>query len=292
MLNYSDTITAIIEQAKNRENALPILNEQCRSKFWFHDQPTKKVCLFFHGFTAGCYQFEPLAKILYKVGYNVLVPLVPGHGVAGDWNGKNPPPLPETAEFYQKFAIEWLQTAKLLGENLIVGGHSSGGTLAAWLSQECSQEIEKALLFAPYLSSSNKLVDFLVEILPIYFEWFNKDNPGNFGYKGFSMPALRVFLDLGQQILAKAKTTTTAPMLIVSSQSDQATNIKEQQELFEAVINQQSKSWYYCFDKDLKIPHTMMTKAEGNNYLDQLILLSTVYVESQLTWGDIKDITE
>ncbi|MGB5961989.1 MAG: alpha/beta fold hydrolase [Coleofasciculaceae cyanobacterium] len=291
MLNYSNTVTSIIEQAKNRENALSVRNEQCRSKFLFHDQPTKKVCLFFHGFTAGCYQFEPLAEALYKLGYNVLIPLIPGHGIAGDWDGKNPPPLPETVEVYQKFALEWLEKAKLLGENLIVGGHSSGGTLAAWLAQEYPQEIEKALLFAPYLSGINKLVDFLVETLPIYFEWFNKDNPGNFGYNGFSMPALRVFLDLGQQISEKAKITTTS-MLIVSSEGDQATNLKEHQDLFEDVVNQQPKSWYYCFDQDFKIPHTMMTKAEGNNYLDQLILLAIAYIESQLTWGDIKDITE
>jgi alpha-beta hydrolase superfamily lysophospholipase len=292
MFNYSTTISSLIEQAKNCENALPVRNEQCRSKFLFHDRPTTKVCLFFHGFTAGSYQFEPLAEALYKVGYNVLIPLVPGHGIAGDWDSKNPPPLPETAEVYQKFAQEWLQKAQPLGEKLIIGGYSSGGTLAAWLAQEYPKEIEKTLLFAPYLSGSNKLVDFLVETLPIYYEWLNKDNPGNFGYDGFSMPALRVFLDLGQQILETAKTTITTPMLIVSSESDQATNAHEHQELFKSVLNQQPKSWYYCFDKDLKIPHTMMTKAEGNDYLDQLILLATAFIESELTWGDVQDITE
>lgn len=292
MLDYSNTVKTIIEQAKNRENALSVRNEQCSSKFLLHDQPTKKVCLFFHGFTAGSYQFEPLAEALYKLGYNVLIPLVPGHGLAGNWDSKNPPPLPETADVYQNFALEWLKKAQLLGENLILGGYSSGGTLAAWLAQEYPQEIEKTLLFAPYLSGSNKLVDLLVETLPIYYEWLNKDNPGNFGYDGFSMPALRVFLDLGQQILEKAKTRITTPMLIVSSESDQATNVHEHQELFEAIVNQKPQSWYYCFDKDLKIPHTMMTKAEGNNYLDQLILLATAYIESELTWGHIKDIGE
>jgi alpha-beta hydrolase superfamily lysophospholipase len=291
MLDYSNTITKIIEQAKNREEALPLRNEKCRSKFLFHPKLTKRVCLFFHGFTAGSYQFEPLAEALYKIGYNVLIPLVPGHGIAGNWNKDNPPPLPETAEIYQKFALEWLQKAQPLGESLILGGYSSGGTLAAWLAQEYPQEIEKTLLFAPYLSGSNKLVDFLVETLSIYYEWLNKDNPGNFGYDGFSMPALRVFLDLGQQILEKAKTTTTTPMLIVSSESDQATNYHEHQELFEAAVNHQPKSWYYCFDKELKIPHTMMTKAEGNNYLDQLILLATAYIESEIIWAEIEEIS-
>lgn len=292
MFEYSSTVTAIIEQAKNSENVLPVRNEHCRSKFWFHAKPTKKVYLFFHGFTAGSYQFEPLAEALYKIGYNVLIPLIPGHGIAGDWDSDNPPPLPETAEVYQKFALEWLHKAQLLGENLIIGGYSSGGTLAAWLAQEYPQEIAKTLLFAPYLSGNNKLVDWLVETLPIYYEWLNKDNPGNFGYDGFSMPALRVFLDLGQQVLEKAQTTITTPMLIVSSESDQATNYHEHQELFEAVVNYQPQSWYYCFDKGLKIPHTMMTKAEGNNYLPLLISLTIAYIESEITWADIEKISQ
>lgn len=292
MFNYLTTIHAIREQAITHENALPIRNEKCRSKFWFHSQPTTKVCLLFHGFTAGCYQFEPLAEALYKVGYNVLVPLVPGHGITGQWNSDNPPPLPENAETYQQFAQEWLQIAKPLGENLIVGGYSSGGTLAAWLAQEYAQEIEKTLLFAPYLSGTNKLVDLLVETLPIYYEWLNKDNPGNFGYGGFSVPALRVFLDMGQKILDNAKLTSATPMLIVSSESDQATNLNEHQKLFEAIVNHQSKSWYYCFDKDFKIPHTMMTKAEGNNHLHLLISLVKAYIESEITWLEIQAISE
>lgn len=291
MFDYSATIAAIIEQTKTDENALPIRNEKCRSKFFFQPQPTQKTFLFFHGFTAGSYQFEPLGEALYQAGYNVLIPLVPGHGVAGNWDGNNPPPLPKDPQVYQQFALNWLQKAKSLGEHLIIGGYSSGGTIAAWLAQEYPQEIEKTLLFAPYLSGSNKLVDFLVETLPIYYEWLNKDNPGNFGYDGFLMPALRVFLDMGQQILERAKTTTTTPMLIVSSKSDQATNYHEHQELFEAVVNRQPKSWYYCFDKEFKIPHTMMTQAEGNNYLHLLISLATAYIESEINWSDLEEIS-
>jgi pimeloyl-ACP methyl ester carboxylesterase len=291
MLDYSSTTAAILEQAKTREDALPIRNEKCRSKFFFQPQPTQKVCLFFHGFTAGSYQFEPLGEALFNAGYNVLIPLMPGHGVAGDWDGNNPPPLPEDLQVYQQFAVEWLQQAKSLGEHLIIGGYSTGGVLAAWLAQEHSQQIEKTLLFAPYLSGTNKLVDWLVETLPFYYEWLNKDNPGNFGYDGFSIPSLRLLLDLGQQILERAKITPATPMFIVSSESDSATNLHEHQELFNSVLKYQLKSWYYCFDKELKIPHTMMTETEGNNYLNQLISLATAYIESDITWADVEEIS-
>jgi len=287
MFDYSTTTAKIIEQAKTREDALPIRNEKCRSKFYFQPHPTPKVFLFFHGFTAGPYQFEPLGKALFQEGYNVLVPLQPGHGIAGNWDGDNPPPLPEDPQVYQQFVLEWVQQAKLLGQQLILGGYSSGGTLAAWLAQEHPQEIEKTLLFAPYLSGMNKLVDWFVEIIPFYYEWLNKDNPGNFGYDGFPIPAARIFLDMGEEILDRAKNTPATPMLIVSSESDQATNLHEHRELFEAVLKHQPKSWYHCFDKELDIPHTMMTEAEGNHYLPQLITLVKTYLESELTWAEV-----
>jgi pimeloyl-ACP methyl ester carboxylesterase len=289
MFDYSTTTAAIIEQAKTREDALPIRNEKCRSKFLFQPHPAPKVFLFFHGFTAGPYQFDPLGEALFQAGYNVLIPLQPGHGIAGNWNGDNPPPLSEDPQVYKQFVLEWFQRAKPLGQQLIIGGYSTGGTLAAWLAQEHPQEIEKTLLFAPYLSGMNKLVDWLVEILPFYYEWLNKDNPGNFGYDGFGIPAAQIFLDMGHQILDRAKNTPATPMLIVSSESDQATNLHEHRELFEAVLKFHPNSWYYCFDKKLDIPHTMMTEPEGNHYLHQLITLAKTYVESDLTWAEVQE---
>lgn len=290
MSDYSTTTTAIIEQARIREDALPIRNEKCRSKFYFHAHPTPKVFLLLHGFTAGPYQFEPLGEALFQSGYNVLAPLLPGHGVAGDWDGDNPPPLPEDVRVYQQFVLEWLQQARFLGEQLILGGYSNGATLAAWLAQEHPQQIEKTLLFAPYLGGTNILVDWLVEILPFYYEWLNKDNPGNFGYDGFRIPALRLFLDMGHEILDRAKTTPATPMLIVSSERDRAVNLQEHRELFESVLQYQPKSWYHCFEEALDIPHTMMTQLEGNKYVGLLVTLVKAYVESDITWTQVKEI--
>lgn len=289
MSDYSITTKTIIEQAQVRENALPLRHEKCRSKFFFQSKPSAKVCLFFHGFTAGPYQFEPLGATLFNSGYNVLVPLQPGHGIGGNWDGNNPPPLPEDPKIYQQFALEWLQQAKLLGNQIIIGGYSTGGILAAWLAQEYPQFIEKTLLFAPYLSGTNKLVDWLVETLPFYYEWLNKENPVNFGYDGFSIPALRILLDMAQQILDRADNTPATPMLIISSEDDQATNTHEHQQLFEAVLKYHPNTWYYCFDKELKIPHTMMTEAEGNHHLNQLITLAKTYIESNLTWTEVEE---
>lgn len=289
MSNYSTLTSEIVKLAKEREETLPLRNEACRSRFFFQPHPTPKVFLFFHGFTAAPYQFEPMGKAFYETGYNVLIPRLPGHGQAGDWNRDNPPPLPEDAQIYKQFAWDWLQQAQLLGKEVIVGGLSANANLAAWLALEYPDQIERALLFAPYLSGMNSLVDLAVEFLPVYYEWLNKNSPGNFGYDGFHMPALRLFLDLAQDIIKQVKSSSAVPpMLIVASESDRATNQEDQQAFFESLLKRQPKCWYHCFDKSLKIPHTMMTELEGNHYQDLLIAITKAFVESDITWAEFE----
>ncbi|HCF30357.1 MAG TPA: alpha/beta hydrolase, partial [Cyanobacteria bacterium UBA11049] len=287
MLKYSEHITAIVQQTEQREEALPLKNEACRSRFLFHSQPTPKVCLFFHGFTAAPYQFEPLGKALFQAGYNVLIPLQPGHGQAGDWNRDNPPPLSDRIETYQQFAVNWFHQAQMLGEQVVIGGLSSGATLASWLALEYPEQIYRTLLFAPYLSGGNLIMDWLVQTLPYYYEWLNKELPGNFGYDGFRIPSLRIFLELGRAILDRVKEQPIAPIFVISSEGDRATSAQEHRELFEAALQYQPKSWFHRFDEVLQIPHTMMTKSEGNQYQALLISLAKAYIESDLTWDEV-----
>jgi esterase/lipase len=290
MKNYFTFTTALVRQTRTHEDALLLMNENCRSRFFLQQRPSPKVCLFLHGFTATPEQFVPIGEAFFKAGYNVLIPLLPGHGLAGNWKGSHPPPLPEDPETYQQFGLYWLQQAQALGKQVVLGGLSGGSTLAAWLALERPQQIDRALLFAPYLSSSNKVVDLFVRILNIYFEWKTEPGKAHFGYDGFLMPALEVFLDMGRDVLNRAEKSVAAPMFIVSSESDRAVGNKEHQALFEAVLKFQPKSWYLCFDRVLHIPHNMMTFAEGNDYQNLLIAIAKAYVESDLTWAEVEEI--
>lgn len=283
-------LTAIVQATQAHEDALPLINENCRSQFLLHPDSQQGVCLFFHGFTATPEQFEPIGKAFFAAGYNVLIPLLPGHGLSGDWDGDNPPPLPEEQQVYKEFGLHWLQQIQALGNKVVIGGLSGGSTLAAWLALEQPQWIERALLFAPYLSNSNKVVDLLVRIFNFYFEWKNEPGTVSFGYGGFVMPALRLFLDMGQDVIERAQEELAAPMFIISSESDRAVGNKDHKDLFEAVLKRQPKAWYHRFDRDLKIPHNMMTKAEGNEHQDLVIAIAKAYVESDLTWAEVEAI--
>ncbi|NJR49936.1 MAG: alpha/beta fold hydrolase [Leptolyngbyaceae cyanobacterium CSU_1_3] len=280
----------IVQKTKSYEDSLPIRNEGCRSRFLLHSAPTPKVCLFFHGFTAAPYQFLPMGKTFYRAGYNVIIPRMPGHGKAGDWGEDNPPPLPTTPDIYKQFALNWLQKAQALGNRVVVGGLSGGGTMTAWLSLEKAEQIDRALLFAPYLSGSNKVIDLIVNVFSSYFSWKTNEPEKVVGYGGFEVPALRVFLEMGREILQRSQTHKSAPMFVISTEADQAVSNLDHQTLIENSLKRQPKSWYYCFDQLLNIPHTMMTQAEGNDWENVLNSMAKAYVESNLTWAEVEDI--
>jgi carboxylesterase len=290
MANYSTLTTSIRQETKAREATLPLRNQACRSQFFLQPQPTQKVCLFFHGFTAAPYQFVPLGQALFRAGYNVLIPLMPGHGQAGNWNRNSPPPLPTDPQVYQQFALEWLEQAQALGTEVIVGGLSGGGTMSAWLALERPQQIYRALVFAAYLSSSSKVVDLFVRSLHSYFEWTIRPGLEPMGYTGFLVPALKVFLEMGQDILHRAENKPTAPMFIVSSESDRAVGNNDHRALFEDALKRQPKTWYQRFDRVLDIPHTMMIQAEGNQYQNLLNVMAKAYIQSNLTWAEVQEI--
>lgn len=289
MSNYADLTTAIVAEAKAREDALPLRNESCRSKFLFHDTPTKKVCLFFHGFTAYPDQFLPLGKALFQQGYNVLIPLMPGHGKAGKWTRDNPTPLPTDPKVYQAFALQWIQKAQAFGQQVVIGGLSGGATLAAWVALNHRELIDRALIFAPYLSGDIIIDKLFIKLSNSYYSWGGDDDKA-IGYTSFQVPALRLFMDMGGQLMKQARRTPAAPMFIFSTEIDDSVDSNDHKAFFADALQFQPKCWYHCFDRSYKVPHTMMTVAEGNRSAELLYLMAKAYVESDLTWADVEEI--
>ncbi len=107
---------------------------------------------------------------------------------------------------------------------------------------------------------------------------------------GFQVPALRVFLDMGADLLKQARTTPAAPMFIVSTENDDSVDTNDHKAFFADALQFQPKCWYYCFNRSYNVPHTMMTVAEGNRYAELLYLMAKAYVESDLTWAEFEEI--
>lgn len=57
------------------------LQQGTQSGVYLQPGPARGTIVMYHGFTAGSWQFELLARRAYADGFNVYAPRLPGHGL-------------------------------------------------------------------------------------------------------------------------------------------------------------------------------------------------------------------
>src|SRR5258708_7053113 len=75
------------EEAVSRFNKMQSHEQQqvspvAQSILLTHGYRTAKVILFFHGYSSSPQQFRLLGEEFFRMGYNVIIPRLPGHGIA------------------------------------------------------------------------------------------------------------------------------------------------------------------------------------------------------------------
>jgi pimeloyl-ACP methyl ester carboxylesterase len=207
----------------------PELNPVCRSILLTHGLRTERAVIFFHGYTNCPQQFRELGQQLYDLGYNVLIPRLPRHGVA-DRRVENLSPI--TAEELRDCADLSVDIACGLGRTVSVAGLSAGGTLAAWIAQN-RNEVARVVLIAPALGLTRhegtrlqKALALLLPLIPdIRTDWFSIDpNTPEHTYPGFSSRALGQMLRLSVATFAGAleRAPRVHDVALVTSKTDDA----------------------------------------------------------------------
>jgi carboxylesterase len=153
----------------------PEVHPHAHTRLLSHGATTERAVVWLHGYTDSPNQFARLAQLCFERGWNVLVPRMPYHGL-GD------PMTPDTgrltAELLGRSADEALDIAAGLGRQVVVGGLSMGGVLAAWLAQQ-RREVDLAVLLAPALglylvpAPFTRLVGEAYARLPNTFQWWD-----------------------------------------------------------------------------------------------------------------------
>lgn len=124
--------------------------------------------MLFHGFTACPQQWFDLAPLLTEQGYDVLTPVLPGHGLNYQTSGGNITDdfkhLPMNASGYGDFARAMNRIAALAGGEKVVGGLSMGATVAidasrAVLADGRTGLYSRALIMSPIINVGSAILD-------------------------------------------------------------------------------------------------------------------------------------
>jgi len=140
-----------IQNWLKKEQQLP-LHPQMKSLFMAHPAlPIKGTIVFFHGYSAGTWQFEHWATHFFNKGYNVFVPRLSGHGFQSAAHAETAQYLPQSQQWtvFQSFSNEILDLVKQFDAPLFLAGLSGGGAIATY-SAACHSEVSKLVVFSPF----------------------------------------------------------------------------------------------------------------------------------------------
>jgi pimeloyl-ACP methyl ester carboxylesterase len=138
-----------------------------------HNKVTPKVVVLFHGLSDSPFYLRSIAKALYQQGNNVVVGLLPGHGkkqADEDMQDAN------LADRWRQHLAEVVKLSANLGENVYLGGFSTGGTVATEYALLHPDEIKGLILFSGALALDSS-VESMAKIWGIQWlaEWLDGD---------------------------------------------------------------------------------------------------------------------
>ena len=232
MLDYDSAIESIAAlQARDTD----AINPLCRTQLLAYGNQVERAIVFLHGFTNCPQQFAGLAEIFYRMGWNVLNPRLPHHGLADRLTGDL---ARMRADELVSFTDDLLEVASGLGERVCLVGLSLGGTLALRAAQR-HPELERAVAVAPFMAPHG-VPRLIVPVLaagaprlPNRFFWGDSSKkaeiPGpKHAYPRIASRAVGEVLRISADIQADARRPDARPqaksVLLVTNDVDEAVN--------------------------------------------------------------------
>jgi len=199
------------ERARERLDALMALDadipEMTRTRFFEPSAPAKATIVIWHGFTNAPSQFAAVAEALAGLGYRVLVPRMPYHGLADVLNRELAKLTSADLVAHSEAVID---VAAGFGDEVWVFGLSAGATVAGWVAAK-RPEVARLVLAAPLVAPTGlpmPVVRLLVKfprIVPGVYFWWDPRKKADLGhspyaYPGFPLPGIVPFLQLSEAL--------------------------------------------------------------------------------------------
>ncbi len=182
--------------------------EITRTRFVEPEGAALATIVVWHGFTNAPSQFGPAAEELGRLGFRVLVPRTPHHGLPDVLNRD----LNNLTEAELVAHVDTcIDIAAGFGDPVWVIGLSAGGTLAGWAAANRA-EVERLVLAAPLVAPKGfplPLVRLMVRfpiLVPRIYWWWDPRKKADLGhspyaYPGFPIPGVMPFLHLSEAMM-------------------------------------------------------------------------------------------
>jgi alpha-beta hydrolase superfamily lysophospholipase len=194
-------------------------------------QPTSAVVVLLHGLSDSPFYLHSIAQAIHAQGLNVVVGLLPGHGLrtgAEQILHDN-----ELRAIWRGYVDALIKASRPLGQQVIVGGFSTGGALAVDYVLRHPGEIAGLTLF----SGALQLADNAESLSKIPFakwlaKWMDGDYPEQgenpYKYPDISSHAALILMDIIRNIRTGLHDSTglKMPIFVAHSQADTVTPIE------------------------------------------------------------------
>lgn len=280
----SEAIARAVDSDAQRVHA-GTLQPGCASFFRAATVPCRGVVLMLHGWSAGPWQFIPLATALSAHGLHCYAARLPGHGACRPPKGEEDSselPLSRAYHTYSDTADQALGAVQNLAlahkVPLFIIGFSAGGALATDLLQRHAASFTRAVLMAPLLrprSLNHRLIFAVLNaLLPaiavitdrISMSWgaLPVTEPGGWvrpGHWFFRFGHLQAIVAYGQEVWRRAKALATPTQFIITDLDDKADGKAAQ------ILrgNGDTRHHLWRFKAAEGVPHAMLTAEENPN---------------------------
>lgn len=272
--SYAEALTRIETlQAKDP----PDIRSVCRPQLMTHGMKVEKAIIFLHGYTNCPEQFRGLGEIFYNLGYNVLIPCFPHHGLQDRLTAHQ---ARLTAEELVAVADEVVDIAHGLGSHITLVGLSCGGVMTGWAAQHRA-DLDEAVLISPAFglhvipAPLTSWAMRLAMLLPNFFRWWDPKLQAELGpehsYPWFSTRGLANVLRLGQAVLATARYSKPAArsILVVTNANDVAVSNHAAAELVSHWRKQGAEQLHtYEFAAELNLGHDLIDPGQADQRTD------------------------
>ncbi|MBI2053828.1 MAG: alpha/beta fold hydrolase [Candidatus Staskawiczbacteria bacterium] len=220
----------------------------------FIDKGSKVGVLMIHGFSSTPRQFNELSSYLSERGFNILAPVIDGHGTS-------------PANLLKTSPSDWTDSVKRayfklkeVSEKIFVIGNSFGSNLAFWLAKELNNEPEGIVaLGTPIFLKYHNFIKFRLFTYGRFRKYYQKplrlyktdytDMFDEISYPALPVKSLNHFIRFLERETTPNLFRVKSPVLIAASKADPVINPKSAEYIFEKIGSAKKEIFWFASDQ-------------------------------------------